>query len=147
MSKRLFKWFEWIYKRQDEDGRRAMNKSMCQSNSTVLTTNWRESANTEYEDARKVEEEKNARKEKGLMPKEKENPYAKFDERGRSPYDTDDDDDDDEIRKLAGLGRGAARADDDSEAPAGDGETAEAVRPAAATAAGKTTVTDIYGED
>lgn len=71
-DKKLFKWFQWIYRKQDEDGRRAMNKSMCQSNSTQLTTNWSESANKEFDDCRKVEEENEERKKRGLRPKPKE---------------------------------------------------------------------------
>lgn len=42
-------FFQTLFKDMDEDSRRAMMKSYVQSNGTVLTTNWEEAKNKEFE--------------------------------------------------------------------------------------------------
>ncbi|KAI5957914.1 SGT1 [Candida margitis] len=42
-------FFQTLFKDMDEDSRRAMMKSYVQSNGTVLTTNWEEARNKEFE--------------------------------------------------------------------------------------------------
>jgi hypothetical protein len=49
----LMEWFQDLYCAGDEDAKRAMKKSMQESGSTVLSTNWKEVAEKNFKEKNK----------------------------------------------------------------------------------------------